>query len=173
MMNRGFCGAWMAGVLAVATLGCSGEAGSDSSLQQPSTAANGASEVSLLEAATRAAAEGEVVEIERVSSGDGFVYEADVWIGAQLVELIIDPASGDLLRRDETSGVSAPAPAGSISLMDAISIAEERTGLAAVEAELEESSYYEVTVLDRGVPFEVEVSLSGEVIEIEREDDDD
>lgn len=164
------------GSLGWISLGCSEDSftASDRALEQSARE----SSVSLLEAAVVASDEGEVVDIELEPQGDRYLYEADVYKDGVWKEIVIDPESGRIIGRDDTSGAFGPAPAGSITIAEAISIAQERQSGAAVDASLEADGYYEVLFIDGGTRFEVDVSLSGRVLEVDRDvaselDDDD
>lgn len=123
---------------------------------------------------------GTVFEAELDDDDDMFYYELGVATEQGLERVYMNPASGAIVGRRAPGMTTGQAKQGEavrnagIGLIEAIRIAEERTGGKAVDIELERELggyVYEVKTIQRGLEHEVAINAqNGEVLAVEEDD---
>lgn len=123
---------------------------------------------------------GTVVEAELDDDDDMFYYDLGVVTEQGLERVYLNPASGAVVGRRAPGMSTGQAKKGEavrnagIGLIEAIRIAEERTGGKAVDVDLDRELggyVYEVKTIQAGLEHEVSINAqSGEVLAVEQDD---
>lgn len=123
---------------------------------------------------------GTVIEAELDDDDDMYFYELGVVTEQGIERVYLNPASGAVVGRRAPGMATGQAKRGEavrnagIGLIEAIRIAEERTGGKAVEIDLdrERGGYvYEVKTIQAGLEHEVEIDAqNGEILHVDQDD---
>lgn len=102
------------------------------------------------------------------------VFSVDTLAAGGRNDVRVDIVSGDVLSVSAKGGSGTAACAGSISLVEALGIAEREVGgeAVAVQPDDDDACNREVQVLEGSMLWEVKVAPSGKVLETEESDED-